>query len=92
MHVVQDIQDLFIKTNWIRRTAGDKVLRDNAFAIAKNPKYDGYQRGLAPMVYKFFDKRTSDSGIKIFQKNHYLKNYRNQLLEKLIKEKNTHLL
>ena len=41
-----------------RRTAADDVLRDKAFNIAKNPKYDGYQRGLASMVYKFFDKKT----------------------------------
>ena len=34
----------------------DKILRDKAFNIAKNPKYDGYQRGLASMVYKFFEK------------------------------------
>ena len=40
-----------------RRTASDKVLRNKAFNIAKNPKYDGYQRGLASMVYKFFDKK-----------------------------------
>ena len=40
-----------------KRTASDKVLRDKAFNIAKNPKYDGYQRGLASMVYKFFDKK-----------------------------------
>ena len=39
-----------------RRTASDKVLRDKAFNIAKNPKYDGYQRGLASMVYKFLIK------------------------------------
>ena len=39
-----------------KRTASDKILRDKAFNIAKNPKYDGYQRGLASMVYKFFDK------------------------------------
>ena len=39
-----------------RRTASDKILRDEAFNIAKNPKYDEYQRGLASMVYKFFDK------------------------------------
>ena len=39
-----------------RRTFYDKVLRDKAFNIAKNPKYDGYQRRLAPMFYKFFDK------------------------------------
>ena len=46
-----------------RRTASDKVLRDKAFNIAKNPKYDGYQRGLASMVYKFFDKKSSGSGV-----------------------------
>ena len=46
-----------------RRTASDKVLRDNAFKIAKNPKYDDYQRGLASLVYKFFDKESSGSGI-----------------------------
>ena len=39
-----------------RRTASDKVLRDKAFHIAKNPKDDGYQRGLGSMVYKFFDQ------------------------------------
>ena len=39
-----------------KRTAEDKVLRDKAFNIAKDPKYDGYQRGSASMVYKFFDK------------------------------------
>ena len=37
-----------------RRAPSDKILRDKAFNIAKNPKYDGYQRGLASMVYKFF--------------------------------------
>ena len=40
----------------------DKVLRDKAFNIAKNCKYDGYQSGLASMVYKFFDKKSSGSG------------------------------
>ena len=40
-----------------RRTAIDKVLRDKAFNIAKNPKYDEYQRGPASMVYTFFDKK-----------------------------------
>ena len=41
-----------------KRTASDKFLRDGAFNIAKNPKYDGNQRGLASMVYKHFDKKT----------------------------------
>ena len=46
----------------INRTKADKVLRDKAYNIASNPKYDGYQRGLASMVYKFFDKRSMGSG------------------------------
>ena len=46
-----------------RRTASDKILRDKAFNIAKNPKYDGYQRGLSFMVYKFFDRKTAVGGI-----------------------------
>ena len=48
-----------------RRTFSDKVLRDKAFNIAKNPKYDGYQRGLASMVYKFFDKKSTGGGVNI---------------------------
>ena len=76
----QEIHVIFIKMNqiklvfnmtWLmeildltRRTVSDKILRDKAFNIAKNPKYDRYQRGLASMVYKFFDKKASGSGIK----------------------------
>ena len=41
-----------------------KILRDKAFNIATNPKYDGYQRGLASVIYSIFDKKTSFSGIK----------------------------
>ena len=37
-----------------RRTTSDKILRDKAFNVAKNPKYDGYQKGLASIAYKFF--------------------------------------
>ena len=44
------------------RTAFDEILRDKAFNIAKNPKYDGYQRGLASVVYKCFDKISLDRG------------------------------
>ena len=40
-----------------RKKASDKTLRGKAFNIAKNPKYDGYHRGIASMVCKFFDKR-----------------------------------
>ena len=47
----------------INRTEADKVLIDKAYDIASNPKYDGYQRDLASMVYKFFDKKSIGSGI-----------------------------
>ena len=47
----------------IKRTQSDKFLKDKAFEIASNPKYDGYQKGLAWMVYKFFDKKSKGSGI-----------------------------
>ena len=40
-----------------KRRASDKVLRDKAFGKAKNPKYDGYERGLASMVYNFLIKK-----------------------------------
>ena len=42
----------------INRTEADKVLRDKAYDIASNPEYDGYQRGLASMVYKFFERKS----------------------------------
>ena len=48
----------------INRTEADKDLRDKAYDIASNPKYDGYQRGLASMVYKFFDKKSTGRGFK----------------------------
>ena len=40
-----------------RKTFSDKALRDKAFNIVKNPKYEGYQRDLASMIYNFFDKK-----------------------------------
>ena len=46
-----------------KRTESDKVLRHKAFEIASNPKYDGYKRGLASMVYKFFDEKSSGGGV-----------------------------
>ena len=55
------------------RTQSDKVLGDKAFKIASDPKYDGYQRGLASMVYKFFDKKSSGSGI-VNEPNYQLAN------------------
>ena len=45
-----------------KRTVAGKVLRDKVFKIASDQKYDGYQRGLASMIYKFFDKISESSG------------------------------
>ena len=61
-----------------RRTASDKILHDKAFNIAKNPNYCGYQRGVASMVYKFVDKKTSGCSIKS-------ENISNKLAEELHK-------
>ena len=58
----------------VKRTQSDKVLRDNAFKIASDPKYDGYQRGLASMVYNFFDKKSKGSGITTNEFNYQLAN------------------
>ena len=70
--------------DFVRRTQSDKVLRDKA----SDPKYDGYQRGLASMVYKFFDKKSSEGNITN-ESNYQLAN-ENQLLENLKKEKYIH--
>ena len=52
-----------------RRTFFDKVLRDKAFNIAKNPRYDRYQRDIASMADKFFDKKSNGSGVAIIGLN-----------------------
>ena len=58
----------------VKRTQSDKVLKDKAFAIANSPKYDGYQRGLASMVYKFFDKKSKGAGKNDIEENQQLAN------------------
>ena len=58
-----------------KRTVTDKILRNKAFTIAKDQKYDGYQTGLVSTVYKFFDKKSAGSGvvnIKLTPQNHQL--------------------
>ena len=85
-----------------RRTASDKILLDKAFNIAKYPKYDGYQRALTSMVYKFFNKKLQKEPLglqinlllkmKIYQTRSLVKNYIDPLLENSRKEKYTHLL
>ena len=49
--------------DFAKRTQSDIVLRDKAFKTASDPKYDGYQRGLASMVYKVLDRKSSGSGV-----------------------------
>ena len=50
---------IWLMENLIKITQSDKVLKDKAFKIASNPNYDGYQRRLASMVYRFFDKKST---------------------------------
>ena len=57
-----------------KRTVADKILKNKAFDIAKDPKYDGYQRGLTSMAYKFFDSKVSGSGAKLIRENEQLAN------------------
>ena len=47
-----------------KRTQSDIALKNKALKIASNPKYNGYERGLASMVYKFFDKKSKGSGLR----------------------------
>ena len=51
-----------------------KIKKNRAFDIAKDPQYDGYQRGLASMVYKFFDSKVSGGGAKLIPENEQLAN------------------
>ena len=57
-----------------KRTVTDKFLKNKAFEIAKDPKYDGYQRGLASMIYKFFDSKVPGSRAKLISENKQLAN------------------
>ena len=70
----------------VKRTQSDKVLTDKPFKIASDPKYDGYQRGLASMVYKFFDKNSSGSGI-INECNYQLANELHKPINKKFKNR-----
>ena len=71
----------------VKRTQSDKVLRDKAFKIASNPKYDGCQRGLASMVYKFFDEKSKGSGITTNEFNYQLANELHKPVIKKIKKR-----
>ena len=65
------------------RTESDKVLRDKAFKIASNPKYDGCERGLASVVYKFFDKKSKGSGIKSMSNQQLANEFHKPIIRKI---------
>ena len=67
---------------YLKLIASNKILCNKPFSIAKNRKYDGYQRGSASMIYKLFDKQTFGGAIK----NENISN--KELPEKLHKPQN----
>ena len=74
----------------VRRTQSDKVLRDQAFNIESDPKYDGCQRGLASMLYKFFDKKTTRGGF-INELNYQLADDLHKAIIRKFKKKQTYI-
>ena len=70
-----------------KRTQSDKVLRDKAFEIASDLKYDGYQRGLASMVYNFFDKKSSRSGVASMTNYQLANELQRQIIKKFKRRK-----
>ena len=70
-----------------KRTQPDKFLRDKVFKIASDPKYDGYQRGLASMVYNFFDKKSSGSGVANESNYHLASELHKQIICKFKRRK-----
>ena len=73
-----------------KRTQSNKVLKDKAFEIVSDPKYDGYQWGLASMVYKFFDKKSSGSGVAVTEPNYQLANELHRQIIRKSKKKKVH--
>ena len=92
----QEIQNIFTEMNKIKLVfnmiwpVSEKVLRDKSFNIAKNPKYDWYQRDIASMLYDFFIK--NPQVVLLYQINKLQINFINQLLKKFKKEKHIHHL
>ena len=66
----------------------DKFIRDKTFKIASDPEYDDYQRGLASIVYKVFDKKSSGNGVN--KPNYQQTNELQKLIIKKFKKKNVY--
>ena len=75
-----------------KRTLSDNVLRDKAFEIESDPKYDGYQRGLASMVYKFLTNNLVEGVLLPSQITNWHMNFIGRLFENLGEEKLIYLL
>ena len=70
------------------RLISDQKLRNNAYDIARNPKYDGYQRGLASMVYKFFDSIVAkNSSLERTEKKNLAEELHKPVIKKFNKRK-----
>ena len=70
-----------------KRTFADKIFCDKAFEIAKNGKYYRYQRGLASVLYKYFDKKTSGGAVKIAPNKELANKLHKPIVRKFVKQK-----
>ena len=70
-----------------KTTQSDKVLRDKAIKSAIDPRYDGYQRGLASIIYRFFDKKSIGSGVDAKTNSHFANELHNQIIRKFKRRK-----
>ena len=78
----------YVKCKYLtKRTESDKVLTEKVFEIASNPKYDGYERGLASMLYKFFDKKSKGSHIKSILNQQLADELYKPIIRKFMKKK-----
>ena len=75
-----------------KRTIADKNFKNRAFDIAKDPKYDGYQRGLASIGYKFFDSKVSGNGAKLILENKQLANELHKPIIKKFEKRKVYLI
>ena len=87
IRVVFNLIWLMLNQKIYKRTQSDKVLRDKTFKIASDTKYDGYQRGLASMVYKFFDKKSSGNGVATEPNYQFANELHRQIIRQLKRRK-----
>ena len=70
-----------------KRAQSDEVLKGKPFEIASNPEYDGYQRGLASIVFKFSDNKSKGSVTKSMPNEHLAKELHKPIIRKFKKGK-----